>query len=42
MEALHAWLHDNNIDVLNVAGPRQSSGNDPYDAIDRLLRGLLT
>ena len=36
-----SWLEDHGIAVLNVAGPRQSSGDDPYGAADRLLRDLL-
>jgi len=39
---LMAWIGDKSIETLNVAGPRQSSGDDPYDATERLLRALLT
>ena len=35
-----SWLEAHGVSVLNVAGPRQSSGDDPYDAADRLLRDL--
>lgn len=40
-ERLRSWLRDHDIETLNVAGPRQSSGLAPYDATERLLRGLL-
>ena len=40
-DRLRTWLQDHEIESLNVAGPRQSSGLDPYEAAERLLRGLL-
>ena len=40
-DRLSLWLHIHRIGVMNVAGPRQSSGLDPYEATERLLRGLL-
>ncbi len=36
------WIRKHAITVLNVAGPRQSSGLAPYEATERLLRDLLT
>ena len=39
---LRNWIEENAIGILNVAGPRQSSGLDPYEATERLLRGLLS
>ena len=38
---LEAWLHEHQIETLNVAGPRQSSGVDSYGATLALLRALL-
>ena len=40
-DRLSLWIHIHRIKILNVAGPRQSSGLDPYEATERLLRGLL-
>jgi len=37
---LRTWLEANDIAVLNIAGPRESSGDLPYAATERLLRGL--
>ncbi|MDG2483259.1 MAG: putative molybdenum carrier protein [Alphaproteobacteria bacterium] len=37
---VRAWLDDNAIDTLNIAGPRQRPDLDSYDDCDRLLRAL--
>jgi hypothetical protein len=36
-----AWLAEHRIRVLNVAGPRESSGSDSYAATRRLLEAVL-
>jgi len=38
---LRAWLVRNGIEVMNVAGPRESSGTASYAATRRLLHALL-
>ena len=40
-QAVRAWLREHAIAALNVAGPRQSAGGDPYGAAERLLRSVL-
>lgn len=40
-ERTRTWIDDHAVVVLNVAGPRQSSGSDPYGATRRLLEAVL-
>jgi hypothetical protein len=35
-----SWLDDNNIRVLNVAGPRESKDSTIYDVVKEVLMGL--
>lgn len=39
--AFHAWLDANQINTLNVAGPRESKRQGVYDAACRCLESLL-
>ena len=41
-DAAREWLRVHGIAVLNVAGPRESSGVDSYDATRRLLEAVLS
>lgn len=41
VERVREWIADHGIAVLNVAGPRQSSGTHPYEDTRRLLEALL-
>lgn len=41
VDATREWLRLHGIAVLNVAGPRESSGVDSYDATKRLLEAVL-
>lgn len=40
--AVHAWLRDRRVRVLNVAGPRESNAPGIYDEAAQFLRALLT
>jgi len=37
----YAWIHRNNISVLNVAGPRGSKNPKIYDTVTKVLESLL-
>jgi len=40
-DAVKTWLGDNNIEVLNVAGPRGSKFPDVYDKTKEYMKKLL-
>jgi hypothetical protein len=40
-DAVKGWLVDNNIEVLNIAGPRGSKFPDVYDRVKGYLKTLL-
>ncbi|MCA9176627.1 MAG: putative molybdenum carrier protein [Planctomycetales bacterium] len=42
VEQILAWIRDHRIEVLNVAGPRESSLPGVYDRASHLMRKLLT
>ncbi len=41
-DAVRSWLLDNDVDVLNVAGPRGSEFPDVYDRVKGYLKILLS
>ena len=40
-DAVKSWLLDNDIEVLNIAGPRGSKFPDVYDRVKDYLKTLL-
>ena len=42
LEAVRGWARANRVQVLNVAGPRESERPGIYDQADRVLRDLLS
>ena len=41
-DVVNAWLIDNNIEVLNIAGPRGSKFPDVYDKVKAYLKVVVT
>jgi hypothetical protein len=42
LEKVFQWLQDNRIEVLNVAGPRQSGDPQIYQVVRELIEGILS